>query len=202
MVRELVENAIKWSARLTSGARCSARRKTPADLPAPPSLELPTASAAERHERQEKNPAMPPPESRRAASPLTTEHKVADDARAAGWSRWVSIFRDVRENPPEHKSAKRCPSSRRKVLFEQEGDALINGGQGAVPGDALAENTGITISTIDVVASEHTHADVPGGSSATPRRSSKARSCRRTASSDRPCPAHRRPRSTAPSPAT
>ena len=175
MVRELVENAIGLvreteRAGVEQEAQRRAEQRLLDLLVPPPSLDASADGppAAERHERtREKFRAMLAAgelDERRVQ--LTTEHKAMPMMLSgAGMEQMDIDLQGMFEKIlPKHKSRREMSVvEARKVLFEQEVDALINEDKVQSQAITLAENTGIIfIDEIDkVVASEQTHgADV------------------------------------------
>ncbi len=175
MVRELVENAIglvRESER--TGVEEEARRRAQERLldllaPAPGyDSQGDAESSHDRHERtREKLRAMLVAgelEERRVE--LTTEHKVMPMMlTGAGMEQMDLDLQGMFEKIlPKNTSRRELPvKEARKVLFEQEVDALINKDEVQAEAITLAENTGVIfIDELDkVVASEHIHgADV------------------------------------------
>ena len=176
MVRELVENAIGLvRAEEQRDVEQEARRRTEERLidllaPRPPAFDTGAegSDSPQRYERtREKVRAMlagGEMENRRVE--VTTEQKAMPMMfTGAGLEQMDVDLQSMFEKIMPQKSSRRelTVAEARKVLFEQESDALINRDKVQAAAVELAENLGIIfVDEIDkIVASEHTHgADV------------------------------------------
>ena len=179
MVRELVENAIGLVREPGAASRCEAEARQRAEerlldllVPRPPAADEPPAEATDspaRHERtREKMRAkLAAGELDERRVELTVEQKAdAHDVHRAGHGAdGLRPAGDVREDHAQARQSRRelTVTEARRVLFEQECDALINQEKVKAAAIELAENLGIIfIDELDkIVASEQTHgADV------------------------------------------
>ncbi|MGA2622039.1 MAG: ATP-dependent protease ATPase subunit HslU [Thermoguttaceae bacterium] len=176
MVRELVENAIGLVRQQEKERVCAEARERAEErllellLPSPPAADAPAEGppSSERHQRtREKMRAMLTAgelDERRVE--LTVEHKAAPMMfTGMGMEQMDVDLQGMFEKLMPRSSTRREMSvtEARRVLFEQESDALINSEKVQATAIDLAENVGIIfVDEIDkVVASEATHgADV------------------------------------------